>query len=115
MMNKYYPFNASAPPTISLRSLVIEAACFIVSQFQLISQLHIRCLCIAVIRAPCSEANESLIPLYNCVFNDFGIKVKQSLLWMVQKYNLQLKLLNLIWCQGKNLLRLNNLSCGILN
>ena len=32
-------------------------------------------LCIAVIRAPCSEANESRIPLYNCVRNDFGIKV----------------------------------------
>lgn len=33
-------------------------------------------LCIAVIRAPCSEANESRIPLYNCVFKDLGIKVK---------------------------------------
>ena len=61
-------------------------ACLVVSQFQLISQFgRVVCcfaspvryarVCIAVIRAPCSEANESLTPLYNCVFNYFGIKV----------------------------------------
>lgn len=31
-------------------------------------------LCIAVILAPCSAANESSSDLYNCTFREFGIK-----------------------------------------
>ena len=40
-------------------------------------------LCIAVIRAPCSAANESLSDLNNCVFKDLGISSKtiSGLVW----------------------------------
>lgn len=59
---KPYPFNASAPPTISSISLVMAAWRALL--YESLSSLSKSCalsvaLCIAVIRAPCSEAVES--------------------------------------------------------
>src|SRR5690606_16366295 len=62
----YYPLSASAPPTISRISLVMEACRALLYdnlRASLSSVALSVALCMAVIRAPCSEAKESLRPL----------------------------------------------------